>query len=149
MKLMLISLLFLAGCATSAVVSLPLHEKKIDIPRYISRQSRPDYIKGYQEGWLATLRIFAKDIDHRWTEQESVFVGSFDESDAGWGTGRGDADQMIQNLISTLGKVQAKAKLAEAIAMQPEPNHTSLPIRPAVTPRAAARVAPADLLAGL
>ena len=124
MRLAPLLLMMLSGCATSATVTLPLHPEKIDVPHSVGREFVRAYVVGYESGWKATLQVFADDIDHKWTLMESIAHGDPNYLD-GWSAAREDAEAMIRQLVTKMGKDDAQAKLREAVRKQASPTRAS------------------------
>jgi hypothetical protein len=114
MRFALISIILLAGCATHVSQALPLREGDIVVPHYSFASGPTNYVYGFRDGWIATLRVFAEDIDHQWTLLEVSASGEPSYLD-GYFDARREAEVLAQRLAKSLGKKAAQEKLRDAI----------------------------------
>jgi hypothetical protein len=115
MRFALISIVLLAGCATHVSQTLPLREGVIVVPHYSFQSGRPNYVSGFRDGWISTLRVFAEDIDHQWTLLEVSASGEPSYLD-GYIAARREAEVLAQRMAASLGKKVAQETLRDAIS---------------------------------
>ncbi len=116
MKPTILILLLLVGCSSITTVSLPLNQEKIEIPSSVGRKYAETYLSGYENSWIAYLKVYAKDIDHEREFMEDIATGDPNYLE-GWYTARDDFEELVRELIVEIGKESTIKKLEGALEL--------------------------------
>jgi hypothetical protein len=125
MKIALIALVLVAGCTTQIAVPLPLYTGDVSVPHFANPRGRENYVAGFRDGWIGTLRVFSEDIDHHWALLELSASGRPPAYWDGYSAASREAEALVSKLVVSVGGDAAKEKLRAAIRNQNLPNKAS------------------------